>query len=207
MIQFQDSSAETRSNQGDNALRCWTDWFDRDNPSGTGDWESLSLLRRENPGKICRNPSGIEVQTLSGLSLLAAGDVSYRNDPIRGFVCRNRDQPGRKMCNDFRVRFVCYPPYCGGGVCWTKWYDRDNPSGSGDWEQLYRQRQMMKSKDEICEFPLYIEAVTNDKEQTPALKTGQKFFAPTEGFICRNKDQRNGKCRDYKVRYGCPCKH
>ncbi|KAF3849962.1 hypothetical protein F7725_019681 [Dissostichus mawsoni] len=32
---------------------CWTDWFDRDNPSGSGDWELSSDLRKENPGKIC----------------------------------------------------------------------------------------------------------------------------------------------------------
>lgn len=189
-------------------IRCWTDWFNRDDPSGSGDWETLSDLHKENPGKICRKPIGIEAKTLSGLSLLAAGDVTYRNDSKTGFVCRNKDQPGRKRCNDYRVRFVCHPPFCGGGVCWTKWYNQDNPSGTGDWEQLSKQRQKTASKDEICDLPLYIEAVTTDTN-TPAMNTGQKFFAynPTEGFICRNKDQRYGKCRDYKVRYGCPCDH
>lgn len=57
---------------------CWTEWFDRDNPSGTGDWEHLSALRTENPGKICPNPVDIEAQTLSGLSVAAAGDVIYK---------------------------------------------------------------------------------------------------------------------------------
>jgi len=42
---------------------CWTDWFDRDNPSGSGDWELLSDLRKEYPGKICKNPLHIKVVT------------------------------------------------------------------------------------------------------------------------------------------------
>ena len=57
------------------ASGCWTEWFDRDNPSGTGDWETLSNLRDENPGKICDNPVGIEVETTTGLSVTAAGEV------------------------------------------------------------------------------------------------------------------------------------
>lgn len=57
---------------------CWTDWFDRDDPSGTGDWEVLYNLRKENPGKICPKPIDIEATTLSGLSVAAAGDVIYK---------------------------------------------------------------------------------------------------------------------------------
>lgn len=54
---------------------CWTDWFDQDNPSGTGDWEILSGLRGVYPGKICNNPLQIKVQTTSGLSAAATGNV------------------------------------------------------------------------------------------------------------------------------------
>ena len=43
---------------------CWTKWYDRDNPSGTGDWEPLSDLRNENPGEICANPIAIESKTV-----------------------------------------------------------------------------------------------------------------------------------------------
>lgn len=43
---------------------CWTNWYDRDNPSGTGDWELLSNLRNENPGQICANPIAIEARTV-----------------------------------------------------------------------------------------------------------------------------------------------
>lgn len=54
---------------------CWTDWFDRDNPSGSGDWEILSALRKEYPEKICKNPLQIEVQTTSGVSVASTGNV------------------------------------------------------------------------------------------------------------------------------------
>ena len=56
-------------------LGCWTQWFDRDNPTGTGDWEELVVLRSEYPGKICDNPSEIEVRTLDGLTIDAAGEI------------------------------------------------------------------------------------------------------------------------------------
>ena len=57
------------------ASGCWTEWFDRDHPSGTGDWEILTSLRSENPGKICPTPVSIEVETTTGLSIAAAGEV------------------------------------------------------------------------------------------------------------------------------------
>ncbi|XP_044233372.1 mucin-5AC-like isoform X2 [Thunnus albacares] len=186
-------------------IQCWTDWFDRDNPSGTGDWETLYNLRKENPGKICPKPVDIEARTLSGLSVTAAGDLNTQSDPSVGFICKNKDQP-TKMCNDYRVRFSCHPPFCGGGVCWTKWYDRDDPSGTGDWETLSALKKQYPGQ--ICDFPLYIEAVTTDT-LTPAISTGEIFhlYNPTQGFVCRKKDQKSGTCRDYKVRFGCPCKY
>ncbi|XP_028289907.1 cartilage intermediate layer protein 2-like [Gouania willdenowi] len=180
---------------------CWTKWFDRDDPSGTGDWETLSSLRKENPGKICPNPADIEVVTLSGQSVSQAGEKIYKMDTTSGFVCRKKDQPDKK-CKDYKVRFSCSQPFCDDGVCWTKWFDRDDPSGTGDWELL----KYLKKKHQICDTPLYIEAMTTGFP-TPAGSTGQKFYVynPTEGLVCRNKDQKWGKCHDYKVRFGCKC--
>ncbi|XP_073349348.1 uncharacterized protein [Pagrus major] len=189
---------------GVEAPECWTDWFDRDDPTGTGDWETLYDLRKENPGKICPKPRDMEVTTLSGLSVGAAGEVIFKNDLTEGFVCRKQDQPD-KMCNDYRVRFRCHPPYCGVKVCWTKWYDRDDPSGTGDWELLSNLRS--ENPGQICDNPLSIEAVTTGSNPLQASSTGETFhvYNPTVGFVCRNKDQRSDSCRDYKVRFGCPC--
>ncbi|TNN60088.1 Cartilage intermediate layer protein 2 [Liparis tanakae] len=183
---------------------CWTKWYDRDNPSGTGDWESLEDFHKENPGKICPKPLAIEAQTLAGLSVAEAGDVILRQDTTSGLICRNEDQPDGKTCSDYRVRFTCPPPYCDEDVCWTQWYDRDDPGGTGDWECLadfHKERP-----GEICEHPLYIEAVTTDTN-TPSTSTGDIIFMsnPSKGFFCRNEDQECGGCLDYKVRFGCPC--
>ena len=56
---------------------CWTDWFDRDDPSRTGDWETLLNLRWENKQAICPKPMGIEVQTVSGAPASSTGDVFF----------------------------------------------------------------------------------------------------------------------------------
>ncbi|XP_060947295.1 mucin-5AC-like isoform X1 [Limanda limanda] len=185
-------------------IQCWTNWFDRDDPSGSGDWELLYNLRIENPGKICPKPIQIEAKTLSGLSAAAAGDVILKSDTTTGFICRNQDQKSKKMCNDYRVRFSCHPPFCGGGVCWTNWYNRDSPYGTGDWENLSNLK--LENPGEICDSPFYIEAVTTDT-MTPAISTGENFYIynPTVGFVCRTQDQKSGICLNYKVRFGCPC--
>ncbi|XP_078146134.1 uncharacterized protein LOC139927897 isoform X2 [Centroberyx gerrardi] len=186
-------------------MQCWTDWFDRDDPSGTGDWETLSSLRSENPGKICSNPVQIDVRTTTGLSVAATGNV-VSADVTTGFVCKNKEQTTTR-CHDYRVRFSCNPPFCGGGVCWTRWFDRDNPSGTGDWEVLSSLRA--ENPGVICAYPLLIEAVTADASMTPAINTGDNIFAynPTTGFVCRKMDQPSNMCRDYKVRFGCPCSY
>uniref|UniRef100_A0A3B3ZEP0 WxxW domain-containing protein n=1 Tax=Periophthalmus magnuspinnatus TaxID=409849 RepID=A0A3B3ZEP0_9GOBI len=177
---------------------CWTEWFDRDDPSGSGDWELLSDLRKEYPGKVCDKPVDIEVQTLSGLTPDAAGDVV---DKDKGFVCKNVDQKG-KMCDDYRVRFSCYSPFCAEEVCWTEWFDRDDASGTGDWEGLSDLQKQYPGK--ICKKPKYIEVVTVSGD-IPATATGQDFlvFNPTEGFVCKNGPGQY--CQDYKVRFGCCC--
>ncbi|XP_061563220.1 cartilage intermediate layer protein 1-like [Cololabis saira] len=89
-------------------------------------------------------------------------------------------------------------------MCWTNWYDRDNPSGTGDWETLTRLRQENPKK--ICSKPQRIQAVTADT-LTPAHATGERFliYSPRGGLVCRNQDQRSRFCRDYKVRFLCPC--
>uniref|UniRef100_A0A8C2WGZ4 WxxW domain-containing protein n=1 Tax=Cyclopterus lumpus TaxID=8103 RepID=A0A8C2WGZ4_CYCLU len=200
VTQLLDSSAETETN----ATRvCWTKWFDRDNPSGPGDYEILYSLRKQYPGQICPNPGAIEAQTLTGISALAAGEKIYRSDTTTGFICRNRDQRD-KRCQDYRVRFSCPSSFCTVKVCWTKWFDRDNPSGTGDWELLSSLRKENPGK--ICRKPLFIKAVTTDTN-TPASSTGNNFFMfhPSKGLVCRNRDQRSRKCRDYKVKFGCPC--
>lgn len=44
----------------------WTPWFDRDNPSGNGDYETLAELIKEG-NKICTGPARIDCQTTAGI--------------------------------------------------------------------------------------------------------------------------------------------
>ncbi|XP_017267557.1 cartilage intermediate layer protein 2 [Kryptolebias marmoratus] len=89
--------------------------------------------------------------------------------------------------------------------CWTEWFNRDTPGGTGDLEVLKKLREEYPGK--ICRRPREIQAVTADKE-IPAERTKQKFYAYNidTGFICRNEDQKRGRCFDYKVRFRCPCR-
>uniref|UniRef100_A0A3P9NI14 WxxW domain-containing protein n=1 Tax=Poecilia reticulata TaxID=8081 RepID=A0A3P9NI14_POERE len=138
--------------------------FDEDNPSGSGDWETLSSLCRENPGKICPQPDQYGGQ-----------DSVWAYDRTSRFVCRKRDQRDRK-CHDYKVCFGCSFDT----LCWTKWYNRDRPTGSGDWGQLSALRK-----------------------ENPG---GDLSTALGKGFVCHIKDHRFGRCRDYKVRFGCSCR-
>ncbi|XP_017267559.1 cartilage intermediate layer protein 2 [Kryptolebias marmoratus] len=90
-------------------------------------------------------------------------------------------------------------------LCWTRWFNRDRPSASGDWETLKSLREEYPGK--ICRRPRVIQAVTARKE-IPAERTKQKFYVynTKTGFVCRNKDQKRGRCLDYKVRFRCPCR-
>ena len=82
----------------------WTKWFNRDDPAGPCDCETLDELRYENPGEICDFPVVMEAR-------LENCDVPY--DPSLpnvianldvGFKCTNEE--GFK-CLDYEVRFCC----------------------------------------------------------------------------------------------------
>ncbi|XP_077396778.1 mucin-5AC-like isoform X2 [Festucalex cinctus] len=181
---------------------CWTRWFDRDNPSGTGDYETLPELHKENPDKICQYPIQIEVKTKSGASVGSTGDVIHVSDVHTGFVCRNQDQPNNGQCSDYKVRFLCPLQFCKAKECWTRWFDRDNPSGTGDYETLPRLHKENPSK--ICDHPITIEVKTKSGAFVGSTGDAIRVADAHNGFICKNVDQPNGDCADYKVRFLCP---
>ncbi|XP_035673858.1 mucin-2-like [Branchiostoma floridae] len=87
----------------------WTPWFNRDDPSGSQDNESLSNLRRNYPGEICSDPSAIQAR-VSGTHVDASetGQRFQSYDTTAGFVCRNSGQ-SNGSCLDYEVRFCCEP--------------------------------------------------------------------------------------------------
>ncbi|CAH1247321.1 VWA2 [Branchiostoma lanceolatum] len=176
----------------------WTQWFDRDNPSVTGDWETLTSLRKENPGRICFNPSAVHARVISTqVEASLAGEVLFRYDTASGFVCRKIDQDDN-TCLEYEVRFCCPP-------CprYTNWFDRDNPSATGDWEVLSHLRP--ENPGQICLAPTDIQVRVKGTEQ-PAFMTGEvfAFYDVSTGFVCRKEDQPDNTCLDYEVRFCCP---
>jgi hypothetical protein len=84
----------------------------------------------------------------------------------------------------------------GSWTVWSTWRNRDNPGGTGDYETL-------ASFADICHRPVAIECQTLAGEDHST--TGQNVVcSPSVGFFCRNEDQSNGLCLDYKVRFRCP---
>ena len=82
----------------------WSDWYSKDNPGGTGDFEILKILRKINPG-ICEKPSAIECQTIKGVNYTQSGEKIVCSPEI-GAVCINKYQKDGK-CEDYKVRFYC----------------------------------------------------------------------------------------------------
>ncbi|XP_078670904.1 uncharacterized protein LOC144911022 isoform X2 [Branchiostoma floridae x Branchiostoma belcheri] len=86
---------------------------------------------------------------------------------------------------------------------WTKWFDRDDPGKTGDYEGLKALREENPGK--ICDVPTAIEARVIATGQEASL-TGEefRFYDTINGFVCKLEDQNDGTCLDYEVRFCCP---
>ncbi|ROL46903.1 Cartilage intermediate layer protein 2 [Anabarilius grahami] len=145
--------------------KCRTPWFDRDDPSGVGDYETLPLILIAYPLQVCAQPIAIEVTTITGTPVLPNGSGITVYDPLQGFVCVNG------ACPDYRVRFTCPASFCG-TKCVTRWFDSDNPNtNGGDSELLTTLLGLYPGY--ICPNPLGIEAQTTSG--LSASQTGNVF--------------------------------
>lgn len=84
----------------------WTDWYDKDSPSGDGDFELVSQI---NP--CVGEPTQIECQTIKGIDYSETEEI-VTCDAEKGFYCRNADNGGGNWltgyrCDDYKVRFYC----------------------------------------------------------------------------------------------------
>ncbi|XP_048033342.1 mucin-5B isoform X1 [Megalobrama amblycephala] len=179
--------------------KCRTPWFDRDDPGGVGDYETLPSTLITYPLQVCAQPIAIEVTTITETPVLPGSQFPVY-DPTQGFACKNAQQNG--WCQDYKVRFTCPVSFCA-PKCVTRWFDSDNPNtNGGDSELLTTLLGLYPGY--ICPNPLGIEAQTTSG--LPASQTGNVFhvYNPTIGFSCINSNQKGGFCADYKVRFTCP---
>ncbi|XP_013397104.1 uncharacterized protein LOC106163931, partial [Lingula anatina] len=93
-------------------------------------------------------------------------------------------------------------------LSWSAWFDRDNPSGSGDVETLSGQNEL----GPVCPSGSPISAQCRVKRSGAIFTTTSGSppnvlshrCTPTEGLVCKNSDQSGSGCRDYEIRYLCP---
>merc|ERR1711872_125823 len=127
----------------------WTNWIDRDNESGKGDYEfdptmkNRCKVEKYEVTLVSGGPMYTNVASVPTNQLSYNPASSYANGPM--VYCVNTEQPqcktssnGYKVgpsppcCMDYKTRFCCRKPE---PTCkWTNWIDRDNESGKGDYE-------------------------------------------------------------------------
>lgn len=85
---------------------------------------------------------------------------------------------------------------------WTPWINSDRPGGNGDFQTI----KGLTKDGKLCANPVDIECrVAGIK--TESHKTGETLTCDTvSGHLCSNKDQSDGRCEDYEVRFACPVK-
>ena len=169
----------------------WTQYYNQDTPSDTGDWETIANY---SPGQVCRNPIAIQANNIDG------GSAEFTHvDLTLGFYCINEEQ-STGQCGDFEVRYCC--PKMQVGECdkkgyeWTTFLSRDTPSDTGDWELL-----SAFEPNEVCASP------TGAKVQDIGGDGGSisNYYLGLDGYYCLNNEQASGElCSDMAISFCCP---
>ena len=126
--------------------------------------------------------------------------------PRVGLICQNSQQ-NDGFCQDYRVRFLCPAGTIRDtssistcfNYCVTNWLDRDNPSGKCDCETLKD-----FSPYQTCRNPSGAECREKNTGQDWQ-DVGQVMQCNARvGGVCWNSAN-PGQCKDYEVRFICPC--
>lgn len=155
-------------------------WLDRDTPTGVGEFETT-----KDHLKITCRVKGTHAAITTGNPAGYICDVAQG-----GGICKNALAVGG--CQNMEVMFSWphsrpgIPPYPAGH---TGWLNRDNPSGTGDWETT---KDLLKISCRFAKQP-QIMVHTN----SPA---GYTCDVPTGG-LCKNGTPAGNKCRDLQVQY------
>jgi hypothetical protein len=81
---------------------------------------------------------------------------------------------------------------------WGPWLDRDDASGDGDFESASDFTPEQKG----CRHPAAIQAETVAGVEASAAREFV-VVTPRSGLACWNHRQGDGRCADYRVRFGC----
>ncbi|KAK6180688.1 hypothetical protein SNE40_008693 [Patella caerulea] len=178
----------------------WTPFFNRDKPTNLGDFELLILHKTENPGQICAAPELVNCRRLTGPPRREI--ISIAAD--HGLSCYNFLQPDGQ-CEDYKCRYCCnyrYPS-CPRGYRWTRYYNRDRPTGTGDYETLSLINQE-NPYARVCTDPIAIDVRVTRTGFDYSTAGEVVCLVPELGFSCVDAQQPDGQCQDYKIRFCCP---
>jgi hypothetical protein len=81
---------------------------------------------------------------------------------------------------------------------WSSWMDRDDAGGTGDWETLSDFRAEGHGQ---CDEIVAVECQT--VSGLSATTTGEIIQCTNSGLVCKNDEQNDGFCEDYRVRFQC----
>uniref|UniRef100_A0A3B5M1P1 WxxW domain-containing protein n=1 Tax=Xiphophorus couchianus TaxID=32473 RepID=A0A3B5M1P1_9TELE len=181
----------------------WSNWINNDYPGHNRDGDYETLEKISDPDlSVCRKP--LEIQCRANFFKDVPLEDLNQNvtcSPTDGLICRNKDQTPPK-CYDYEIRVKCSPSDC--YICkWSNWINNDYPGHNrdGDYETL----EKISDPDlSVCRKPLEIQCRANFFKDVPLEDLNQNVTcSPTDGLICRNKDQTPPKCYDYEIRGKC----
>ena len=167
----------------------WSSYTSRDTPNGSGDYEKIADFASAGVG--CAHPAGISCRRISDGKDWSQTGESASCDTSYGFKCVNAYQSSGH-CSDYEISLYCAP---------TRWFNRDTPNGSGDYETL----SALRATGDACDHPTGIEC-QRASDGVDWQQTGDvgAVCDPTYGFRCVNSSQPIGrKCGDYQVRFFC----
>jgi len=179
----------------------FTPWLDRDNASGSGDYETyvnfapIPCGSGSAVGAECRRVSDQVASSSTGQVFQSGYDCT-----AAGLACRNSDNIS--MCADYEIRFQCCPGCNAQGNYFTPWLDRDNAGGVGDYETYVNFVPIP------CGHGSAVGAECRRRsDQVASSNTGQVFVSGHDctaaGLACKNNDNISS-CADYEVRFCCP---
>jgi len=203
------------------AASSWSEWYSRDRPTYTGDYETVSDLRRENASLKSCNIKALEGRVKGTKKQWTTQKVSFGLN--LGLKCLNNDNSVTQKakwgndarCDDYEVRFCCQDSKttlltgeCDAASSWSEWYSRDRPTYTGDYEtvsDLRRENASLKS----CNIKALEGRVKGTKKQWTTQKVS---FGLNLGLKCLNNDNsvtqkakwgNDAPCDDYEVRFCC----
>ena len=92
---------------------------------------------------------------------------------------------------------------CRRNVYKTKWFDSPLTL-SGDNESLAFLRQ--QHPNSICKTPRGIQAELSESKRPFGRGNNVLRISPKNGLLCLNREQQNGICQNYRVRFCCKSK-